>query len=124
MGVLIVEDEAFLRESLQEFLEDEGYVVQTAQNGAEALGLLEQGALPCLMILDLVMPVVTGNEVYEKMQSDPRLRRVPIVVSTSDPTRAPEGAFVMKKPIKLDRLLGAVRTHCRPRAPAPGSTPP
>ena len=113
MSVLIVDDEPCLRESLQEFLEDEGYAVATATNGAEALDLLERGELPCIMILDLIMPLVTGNQVYERMQNDPRLSKVPILVSTSDPSRAPQGAYVMKKPIDLDRLLGAVRDHCR-----------
>ena len=113
MGVLIVDDELCLLESLQEFLEDEGFSVATATNGAEALDLLERGEIPCLVILDLIMPVVTGNQVYERMQNDPRFANVPVLVSTSDPTRAPEGAFVMKKPIDLDRLLGAVRDHCQ-----------
>jgi DNA-binding response OmpR family regulator len=128
MGVLIVDDEPGLCESLRDFLEDEGYVVSTAQNGAEALHLLEGGELPCIMILDLIMPIVTGNQVYETMQKDPRLARVPIVVSTSDPSRAPAGAVIMKKPINLDRLLGTVRSHCRmsmahANAQAPERTP-
>jgi CheY-like chemotaxis protein len=113
MSILIVDDEPGLCESLRDFLEDEGYSVWTASNGAEALHVLERGELPCLMILDLIMPVVTGNEVYERMQSDPRLQTVPVVVSTSDPARAPAGALIMKKPINLDRLLGAVRYHCK-----------
>jgi len=113
MGILIVDDELCLLASLQEFLEDEGFSVATATNGAEALDLLERGELPCLMILDLIMPIVTGNQVYERMQNDPRFSKVPILVSTSDPARAPDGAFVMKKPIDLDRLLGAVRDHCQ-----------
>lgn len=124
MSVLIVDDEPGLCESLRDFLEDEGYVVSTASNGAEALHLLEGGDLPCVMILDLIMPVVTGNQVYEKMQNDPRLAKVPIVVSTSDPTRAPAGAFIMKKPINLDRLLGAVRLHCKGGARAQRNTTP
>lgn len=113
MGILIVDDEPGLCESLRDFLEDEGYTVATARNGAEALNLLQADELPCMMILDLIMPVVTGNQVYETMQNDPRLAKVPIIVSTSDPSRAPAGAMIMKKPINLDRLLGTVRNHCR-----------
>ena len=126
MSVMIVDDEPGLCESLRDFLEDEGFAVSTAANGAEALHLLEAGELPCIMILDLIMPVVSGNQVYEKMQKDPRLSRIPIVVSTSDPSRAPAGALIMKKPINLDRLLGAVKDHCRanpcgrPEQNAPG----
>jgi CheY-like chemotaxis protein len=116
MAVLIVEDEEELRESLREFLEDEGYSVTTASNGAEALELLEHAELPSMMILDLILPVVSGNMVYERMQKDPRLARVPVVVSTSDPSRAPSGVLIMKKPVNFDRLLGALRQHCAGRA--------
>jgi CheY-like chemotaxis protein len=58
------------------------------------------------------MPVLTGNEVFAQMQLDPRLATVPVIVSTSDPSRAPSGVLIMKKPIDLDRLLGAIRQHC------------
>jgi CheY-like chemotaxis protein len=116
MPVLIVEDEAPLRESLQEFLEDEGYAVSTAANGSEALALLERENPPCIMILDLIMPVVSGNAVYERMQADARLSKIPVVVSTSDPSRAPSGVLIMKKPVNFDRLLDAVRLHCHGHA--------
>ena len=74
------------------------------------------------MILDLILPLVTGNEVYEKMQSDPRLAKIPVVVSTSDPSRAPSGVPIVKKPIDLDRLLGAIERHCQGDSPDPRRT--
>ena len=111
-AILIVEDEPDIRESLQEFFEYEGYAVATASDGAVALARLAAGELPCLVILDLIMPYVNGNEVYARMQSDPRLAGVPVIVSTSDPSRAPSGVLIMRKPIDLERLLGAVRQHC------------
>jgi CheY-like chemotaxis protein len=112
MAILIVEDEPELRESLREFLEDEGFAVATAANGAEALAALDRSALPCMMILDLVMPVLGGNALYERMQANPRLSQIPVLVSTCDPTKAPTGVPTMKKPLNLNRLLGAVRRHC------------
>jgi len=112
MTVLIVDDEADIRDTLKELFEDEGYAVSTAANGAEALRVLSGPTLPCVVVLDLIMPVLTGNEVFAKMQLDPRLARVPVIVSTSDPSRAPSGVLIMKKPIDLDRLLGAIRQHC------------
>lgn len=110
--LLIVDDEPDIRESLREFFEDEGYDVATAANGAEALTRLADEDLPCVVILDLLMPVLTGNEVYARMQKDPRLSQVPVVVSTSDPSRAPNGVLIMKKPVDLGRLLGAIQQHC------------
>jgi CheY-like chemotaxis protein len=69
--------------------------------------------LPCVVILDLLMPVLDGNQVYERMQADERFKRVPVIVSTSDPRRAPSGVMTLKKPVDLERLLSAVQMHCR-----------
>ena len=79
-GVLIVDDEEDLRESLREFLEHEGCAVSTAADGAEALQYMVDG-LPGLVILDLLMPVMSGNELYARMQNDERLCGVPVVIS-------------------------------------------
>jgi CheY-like chemotaxis protein len=60
-----------------------------------------------------MMPEVSGVEVYLHMQADPKLKQIPVIISTSDPSRAPSGVPIMKKPIDLDRLLDTVRKHCR-----------
>jgi CheY-like chemotaxis protein len=111
--VLIVEDERDLLDSLQEFFEDEGFTVQTATNGAEALSLLDADELPSVVLLDLMMPVLDGNELYARMRAEPRLAGIPVIVSTSDPSRAPSGVLIMKKPVNLSSLLGAVQSHCQ-----------
>jgi CheY-like chemotaxis protein len=111
--VLIVEDERDLLDSLQEFFEDEGFTVQTATNGAEALSLLDAEELPSVVLLDLMMPVLDGNELYARMRAEPRLASIPVIVSTSDPSRAPSGVLIMKKPVNLGSLLGAVQSHCQ-----------
>jgi CheY-like chemotaxis protein len=113
--ILIVDDEADIRDSLQEFFEDEGFAVATAANGEEGLARLRAGPLPCIIILDLLMPVLDGNEMYQHMQSDPALARVPVIISTSDPRRAPSGVPIMKKPVSLLRLLASVKEHCSPQ---------
>jgi DNA-binding response OmpR family regulator len=112
MNVLVVDDEEDIRDSLREVLEDEGYEVTTACDGADALACLSD-RLPCVVILDLMLPVLDGNQLYERMQRDETLARVPVIVSTSDPSRAPSGVLIMKKPINVTRLLGAVRHHCQ-----------
>lgn len=111
MKILIVDDEQDLLDSLAEFFQDEGFSVATARNGAEALAQLGNSDLPSVVILDLLMPVMSGIEVYETMQSNPRLARLPVVVSTSDPSRAPSGVLIMKKPVNLARLLSTVRQY-------------
>lgn len=110
--ILIVDDETGIRESLEEYFQDEGFDVVTAKDGAEALVKLAAAELPDVVVLDLLMPKVDGTQVYAHMQQDPRLAAVPVIVSTSDPARAPSGVLLMKKPINLERLLAAVRQYC------------
>ena len=111
--ILIVDDEPGIRESLEEYFQDEGFDVITANDGAQALERLASSPLPDVMVLDLRMPNLDGNAVYQYMQTDPRLAAVPVIVSTSDPAAAPPGILIMKKPINLERLLLAVRKLCR-----------
>lgn len=106
--VLIVDDEVDLLESLSEAFADEGYQVETAVNGKIALDKLPAMGRPCVMILDLLMPVMTGNELYARMKADPRFSDIPVIVSTSDPSRSPSGVPVMKKPVNLDLMFEAV----------------
>ncbi len=110
--VLIVDDEREIRETLEEFFQEEGFTVATAANGAEALDRLHDGEAPCVVLLDLLMPVLGGNEVYQAMQQEPRLVNVPVIVMTSDPSRAPSGLLIMKKPMNMARLLSTVQQHC------------
>jgi CheY-like chemotaxis protein len=113
MKVMIVDDETDIRESLKELFEDEGYEVVTAANGAEALDQLAKGEPPCAMVLDLIMPVMGGVELYGKLRADPKLAQIPVIISTSDPSRAPSGVLIMKKPIDLGRLLDTVESSCK-----------
>jgi CheY-like chemotaxis protein len=111
MTVMVVEDNTELRESLEELLLHEGFAVDSASNGADALEKLST-IQPCVIILDLLMPVMGGVELYAHMQQDERLKHVPVIISTSDPSRAPEGSVIIRKPINLDRLLKMVRSFC------------
>jgi CheY-like chemotaxis protein len=108
--VLIVDDEPDIRESLRDVLEDEGYRVVLAQNGKEALQHLATLERPCAIILDIIMPVMSGTELYEQLRADPKLSDIPLLVSTSDPSRAPSGVLIMKKPIDVERLLVTVES--------------
>ena len=106
--VLLVEDEAELRETLRDALEAKHYRVATAANGQEALAVLDSQPPPDVVIFDLIMPVLDGNDLYRKMQENPRLSRIPVLVSTADPTHAPRGLVVLKKPIQIKRILDEV----------------
>lgn len=111
MKVLVVEDDTDVRESLEELFAQEGLAVETAVNGVEAMKRLA-AAPPSVVVLDLLMPLMGGVEVYQQMQSDDRLREVPVIISTSDPSNAPHGTMIMRKPLDLDRLIKIVRGFC------------
>jgi len=105
--VLIVEDELHGRETLRDLLEDEGYHVAIARDGREAMAHLAAHGTS-LVILDLLMPGMSGTVLYDEMQRSPELARIPVLVMTADPTRAPVGVPTIEKPIKVDKLLSLV----------------
>jgi CheY-like chemotaxis protein len=110
-AVLIVEDDSDSRETLRELLELEGYAVKTAANGQEALRELEEYT-PCVMLLDLAMPVMDGQAVIEQLRNDGRLDSLHVIIITSSPYKAPAGLKVLAKPIDLTKLSQAIAAVC------------
>jgi len=109
--ILVVEDEAESRESLRELLQMEGYDVETASNGKEALEKL--GALePCIILLDLFMPVMDGWAVLDQLRADGRLARLKVFVTTSAASNTPTDVPVFVKPLDFEKLLHALETFC------------
>ena len=111
--VLVVEDHADSRELLVEFLELEGYAVEVALHGLEALARLRGGPRPDVILLDLMMPKLTGWELMERVRREPALARqelAVVVVSGAGPSRPlPEGIrAVVPKPVDLDELLATL----------------
>jgi CheY-like chemotaxis protein len=109
---LIVEDDPDIREALAEAVSDAGYHVLTAANGAQAIDILRVSR-PCLMLLDLMMPIMDGWQVVTQLNTNPRLPKVPFCILSAVTGMAPEGAeCVIPKPISMSLLLDAVRQHC------------
>jgi two-component system response regulator CpxR len=114
-SVLVVDDDPAIRESLSELLLGEDYQVRTAANGAVALAILHAHPLPDLLILDLMMPVLSGWEVLEEMTTDESIRGLPVlIVSAMDAPVAGPGErggvrMSLPKPLDVDVLLEAVR---------------
>ena len=113
LSVLIIEDHADLREMLAVLLETEGYQVRTATNGADALSTLA-AARPDLILLDLMMPVMTGDEFRQRQLSDPRYRDVPVFCMSAAHDGRERAARIQandyfQKPVDFDRLLGALK---------------
>ena len=111
-AVLVVEDDADIRDAIAGLLEDEGYRVQVADNGRAALDVLA-AFIPQVIVLDLMMPVMSGEAFREEQLGIPRLAAVPVLVISA----AYDGSVVaarmkadgfMAKPIRPGELLRAI----------------
>ena len=111
---MVVEDDTDIRECVQMILEEEGFEVITACNGAEAAAELERMDDPCVMLLDLMMPVMSGWELLERLKRDGKLDDgLHVVVISASPTQVPSGPVVcMRKPVHVDQLIETVRRYC------------
>jgi CheY-like chemotaxis protein len=112
MQILLVEDEIAIRESMRDALEGAGYRVVVATDGLEAMHRLTEFR-PFMVILDLILPLVSGTEVYQTMQNTPELEHVPVLITTSDSTESPAGVPTLAKPVDLDVLLRMVARCAR-----------
>ena len=121
--VLIVEDDADLREVYADALTAEGFGVALASDGNEALALLaDRPGVPCAVLLDLRMPGMDGWELARRLRHDSRWRRLPILVVAAHYRVAEEARRIgaagwLQKPVTLDRLITAVRGICEPITP-------
>src|SRR5438477_12944524 len=81
--VLVVEDDADIREAIGDTLEGEGYVVALAEDGQQALEVLERLERPCLLLVDLIMPRMDGWELMRALSKNDRLATIPVVVMSA-----------------------------------------
>ena len=121
--LLVVEDDRDIREIVMETLADEGYLAVGATNGKDALELLRSGApLPCVILLDIMMPVMDGRSFRAAQLADPALAHIPVVVMTADADVAAIAAELhahlhLKKPVTLAQLYAVASQFCGPPAP-------
>jgi CheY-like chemotaxis protein len=126
-GVLIVEDDEDIRADLSAILRVKGFSVDEAANGRDALARLRAGDPPCVMVLDLMMPVMNGWELRAAMRDDPALRGVPVIVVSGAGRIADadvvvlDPAAVLVKPFELSQLLELVARYCPPGQTAPAA---
>jgi CheY-like chemotaxis protein len=114
-GVLVVDDDPDIRDSLREVLEDEGYAVACVGNGREALDYLKATSPhPCVILLDLMMPVMDGWQFRREQKQDPAIADIPLVVITATGKRPVliDAAELVMKPLDLNRLFEAIERYC------------
>ncbi len=119
--VLAVDDDYDVLLALQDVLEMEGYRVIPARSGREALELLRRGLRPAVILLDLMMPEVSGWEFRAQQLQDEALARLPVVVVSGQGLSMREVAALgvndyLKKPVDLDELLTTVARYATPAA--------
>lgn len=112
--VMVVEDDPDIRECVQMILEDEGYEVVTACNGAEAERELDHMAVPCVVLLDLMMPVMSGWEFLEHLKRDGKLDDgLQVIVVSAVVADVPQGPVkIMHKPVRAEQLIATIRQYC------------
>ena len=117
--VLYVDDDEDLCDVVCETLEDAGYGVSIARNGAIAMSALKAASdLPCLILLDLMMPVMDGEHFLQEMRKDPRLSAVPVVLLTADGHATTKAVTLgvhggLGKPVQLGDLLSTLSKYCQ-----------
>ncbi len=114
--VLVIEDDPDMREIERTALSCGGHEVVLAHNGSEGLRALEERR-PCIILLDLMMPDVSGGRMYDEMMQHPATAGIPIIVVTGKPDAheifddqiGPDN--VIMKPFEAETLLGRIRQH-------------
>jgi CheY-like chemotaxis protein len=112
---LVVDDDQDIRDALCELLVDEGYQAVAAANGVEALTYLRSREPPCVILLDLMMPIMDGWEFRRQQQSDPKLAAIPVVAITAAGEHRASTIVVdrvLPKPLQLDRVLETLESFC------------
>jgi CheY-like chemotaxis protein len=126
--ILVVEDNAEIRESMRDVLEIEGYKVVTADNGKAALEALEECGVPCLILLDLMMPVMSGGEFLGALRRDAARAAIPVVIVSAWPQEAAQLAALVqgfvKKPTPFEAIMHWVEKFCDGEARARASALP
>lgn len=115
--ILVVDDNAEIRETMVELLRERGYAALGASDGVEALDTLRSRPHWCLIFLDLMMPNMDGFAMRKEQLADPILAAIPVVV-VSATTDVPEAARTLAaagyfvKPVRLSEVVKVVEKHC------------
>lgn len=117
--ILVIEDDPTIREVLVEVLGEHGYDAVGASNGREALDTLAASPdRPCVILLDLMMPIMDGRSFREEQLQSPELSTIPVIVISAHLDQAVtsdlNAAAYLRKPVRLADVLSSVKTYCDP----------
>jgi CheY-like chemotaxis protein len=114
--ILLVEDDTDIREEMAALLQSEGYRVAQARNGRDALDQLKQ-IEPCIILLDLMMPVMNGWDFRAEQLADPALKGIPTVIvsgaaQAAQEARSLQATAFLQKPFDFEPLLDVISQYC------------
>ena len=118
-SILVIDDDADIRETLTEILGDEGYRVTGVRNGREALDYLSAKTRPSLILLDMMMPEMDGWRFRQEQQRNPAISGIPVVILSAhgnvrEAALALGVADYLRKPLRVENLLEIAERYCRP----------
>jgi CheY-like chemotaxis protein len=113
-SILLVDDDPEILEMTEALFRLEGYSVTTAQNGLLALGQIDEGLRPCVVLLDLMMPQMNGYQFMEELHAREFVHVVPVLVFTAAAVRTPPAGalMVLEKPLDVEGLVKTVASVC------------
>ena len=122
--ILVVDDDDATRGLLEQRLRHEGFPTASAASSRAALAMLHDGAKPCLILLDVMMPGETGWDFVERLLKNPNLNDVPVAMMSASPTAMEayhrvrgERTSLLPKPLDVRKLVSLAASHCRCRLP-------
>lgn len=114
-SILVVEDDDDIRNAIVDLLETEGYSTESAVNGKDALEKLLVIPKPCLVLLDMMMPIMNGREFLDAVMKDSHLAPIPVLIvsAVADKTNTEGSVGFLKKPIDIEVVLKVVGQYCK-----------
>ena len=124
--VLVVEDDTDVRSAMVTLLEVEGYNAIGAADGQQAFDLIRGGLRPCIILLDLGLPVMDGRQFREAQLRDEKLAVIPVVVFSARPeaeevATSLSAVAALRKPVRFEHLRRLLEQHCVPETTIPAS---
>ncbi len=114
-NILVIDDDNGITEGLCALFEDEGYIVNVANNGERALKYLAQNTLPDVILLDLMMPVMDGYSFRSEQLKDPNIAKIPVIVMTASTidgrVEMLNANSVLRKPLDVNQLMAVVEAY-------------
>lgn len=114
-NVLVIDDDPAICQTMKDVLEIQGYEVVTASDGVEGIKALKSmSGLPCMILLDLMMPGMNGWGFLDFQKANPTYSKVPVIICSAYEASAKSigTSPVLIKPVQLNSLMGAVKAFC------------